>query len=724
MPAREPVLGPEALCHARKLLVSAQAVLFDLDGTLIETRIDFGFMRREVLRLAAEAGTDPLPPVELDILAMVQAAREQLRSSVGEAAAQAYEKLALERLEEIEREQSANPARIPGAREIVDALHRAGIAVGVVTRNSRAVAEKLLADGDLTCCVLLTRDDVARTKPDPHHLLRALELLSERCRSPERISAADAVMVGDHWMDMKAGIAAGCATIGLLRGRSPDFFAPAEPDVLVEELQDLLDDHGCPSQSMTRRTLFAMGGASLLADAAIPDDLRTVQRRSRDRGTGDTPMTYEDVPSYCSHEHWGSIASFGMEPEGFRPDVVPGATPTRRTGLMDLILDPYFHGWLAGSGFSAQDVAKAAGVSDLLTATGRDLERAWGEMQAHLCVHLATGTFQAIRRGIRRLYGTDIQHVRDVVALDDGIAVAYTDLFGWYERGMQKANLRWVIRPVHPEYYYRDGSPAHVSAEAKLIRTVLRIDPLLQFWKPHSPRREALARDVGVDPADAASWRRFLDVIVEKAAQAGAVGIKQLQAYTRSLDYEPRADASIRFRGDLTSVEVKAFQDWVVHECCKRAHDRRWPHQIHVGTHNLPHSSPLPLADLAARYRSMPIVQLHCWPYLREAGWLAWLHPNVYTDTCWLPVLNPAYLHEALDGWIGLVPAHKIMCGHDATSMEMAVGSSMAVRQVLHDVLSRRVEDGILTERQARDVAEGCLHGNAARLYGWPASDA
>ena len=32
-----------------------------------------------------------------------------------------------------------------------------------------------------------------------------------------------------------------------------------------------------------------------------------------------------------------------------------------------------------------------------------------------------------------------------------------------------------------------------------------------------------------------------------------------------------------------------AFQDWIMHECCKQAHDRGWPHQVHVGTHNLPH---------------------------------------------------------------------------------------------------------------------------------------
>ena len=44
----------------------------------------------------------------------------------------------------------------------------------------------------------------------------------------------------------------------------------------------------------------------------------------------------------------------------------------------------------------------------------------------------------------------------------------------------------------------------------------------------------------------------------------------------------------------------------------------------------LPDSNPLPLQKLARNYPNQKIVQLHCWPYQREAGYLAKLHSNVY----------------------------------------------------------------------------------------------
>src|SRR5882724_10464022 len=61
-------------------------------------------------------------------------------------------------------------------------------------------------------------------------------------------------------------------------------------------------------------------------------------------------LEFSGLPNFCSHEHWGSIDSIGRVPEGFRADMEPGARPTRRTGFMDLLLEPYFRGWLTVGG--------------------------------------------------------------------------------------------------------------------------------------------------------------------------------------------------------------------------------------------------------------------------------------------------------------------------------------------------------------------------------------
>jgi hypothetical protein len=60
--------------------------------------------------------------------------------------------------------------------------------------------------------------------------------------------------------------------------------------------------------------------------------------------------------------------------------------------------------------------------------------------------------------------------------------------------------------------------------------------------------------------------------------------------------------------------------------------------------------------------------------------------------------------------WLGYVPMHKIMCAHDATSVEMAAGSALFARETL----SRE----IAAAGGGRDTASALLHDNAARLYG------
>lgn len=661
---------------ALQKLAGIGAALFDLDGTLIDTRIDFGLMRREVARIAEASGVHPPLESDLDIMAMVYEGHARLAGSAGAAEAAAFSLAALTRLEEIEVEQCADPAAVPGADELLRRMRRAGIGVGIVTRNSRSVAEKLLRQGGLEHDALLSRDDVPRTKPDPGHLLAALDALSDRLghgRESRKLRPSEAVMVGDHWMDVLAGRRAGCVTVGLLRGRDPGVFEQGRPDIITDGVADFLD-HLTDAETGVSRRGFLAGSAAfgLYPWAGLQSPPQEEERE----------MDLRNIPSYCSHEHWGSLASFGMEPEGFRPDVVRGAMPKRRTGFFDILLDPYLGGFIANSGIDVARPGAEAGAPDLFTADGRQAADAWRAVRQAMAAHRTGGAYQAIRLGLRELYGADTEKGADIALLNKRIGANYADPFGWYARAMQIANMRNVVKPVHPEY----------------------------FWR----------KELGVDPADAASWRRFLTALMDRAASGGVLGIKQLQAYSRPLLFDERSDNEVKFRGDLSPDEVRVHQDWVMHECCKQAHDRGWPHQVHVGTHNLPASAPLPLGLLASRYRKMSLVLLHCWPYLNEAGWLAWVNPNVCLDTCWMPVLNPAFLREALDAWIGLVPTNKIMCGHDATSVEMAAGSAMAVRSALADKLHELVRRDVVSEVDARELARGLLHSNAERLYGWP----
>ncbi len=215
------------------LLTSAWAVLFDLDGTLVDTRLDFDRMRSEMRRLSAQYGAPAT--AENDILLIVESACRHLRSECGDEIAERFRKAAFRRLAEIEAPDCAGAQLVPGAADLIHDLKARSAAVGVVTRNSRSMSFQMLENCGLEVDVLLTRDDVPRVKPNPDHLLAALQALENNFPDEQRI----AVMVGDHWMDVKAGKAAGLKAIGVLRGRDPTPYVEAGADLLVQELAEL-----------------------------------------------------------------------------------------------------------------------------------------------------------------------------------------------------------------------------------------------------------------------------------------------------------------------------------------------------------------------------------------------------------------------------------------------------------------------------------------------------
>jgi hypothetical protein len=417
-------------------------------------------------------------------------------------------------------------------------------------------------------------------------------------------------------------------------------------------------------------------------------------------------LDISSLPNYCSHEHWGSIDSIGRIPGGFRCDYEQGATPQRGTTLFDLLLEPYLRGLLAGSGVAPGSLG-----------SGSDWKR-YKQLEPVLQAYSFSGIYDCTRRGIAALYGFDLLRLSPVQfhELNAAIERNYRQPSSWYALSMQKARFRGLIRPVHPEFYRLQESAGSAAAESALMRTVLRIDPFLDFSTGPGERRKRMIELSGIEPTDTPTWRSFIAWWFDQAARKGAVGIKQLQAYRRNLDFGSGTDTNIRW-GDSDPAQIRKRQDWIVHECCRQAHDRKWAHQIHVGTHNLPNSSPLPLAQLAARYPDMKIVMIHCWPFLDEAGTLARQIPNIYIDTCWQPILNPAFFRKAISEWWGYVPVHKITCGHDATTVEMAVGSSLYTREILTEILSRQIQAGRQTVKRIRKAAGDLLYANAQQLY-------
>ncbi|MBI3946277.1 MAG: HAD family hydrolase [Armatimonadetes bacterium] len=210
-----------------------RAVLFDLDGTLVLTHIDFSAMRAAVVEVVLAAGIEREAIEGLDTLTTARHASAILRERHGEDEARDLLHRAEESMIAVEMRglEGAEPA--PFAREVLRELADQGIALAIVTRNCRRVTEAAMALCDMACPVVLSRDDVPRYKPDPAHLLDALQRLD--------VAPAAAVMVGDHPMDIQAGRAAGTRTVGVVTpGRPPDYFVASRPDRVIADLRGLL----------------------------------------------------------------------------------------------------------------------------------------------------------------------------------------------------------------------------------------------------------------------------------------------------------------------------------------------------------------------------------------------------------------------------------------------------------------------------------------------------
>ena len=208
-----------------------RAVLFDLDGTLVETHIDFPAMTRSVEGLARAAGVPEEATAGKDILGIVDTATEYVNARGGDGPS--LRRAAFVQLEVMEVAGCAHPNLLAGTRELLMELLRRKIKVGIVTRNCRRVSLGLLARFGLPHHLLLSRDDVARTKPNPEHLWEALRLFGE----PPEASA----MVGDHWMDVQAGVRAGCTvTVGVLGRHDADWFAPCPPTATARDLSEAM----------------------------------------------------------------------------------------------------------------------------------------------------------------------------------------------------------------------------------------------------------------------------------------------------------------------------------------------------------------------------------------------------------------------------------------------------------------------------------------------------
>jgi len=184
-----------------------KGVVFDMDGTLVISELDFDRIRRE-------AGV----PEGIPVLEFLDSAPPSVRRNA-------------ERVLVQHEEKAARRCKLrKGAKEVLETLRAGGMRIALLTRNSRqsviALLERFLLRFD--CCV--SREDAA-PKPSPEPVVKIAEALA--------LKPSELLVVGDYVFDVEAGRAAGARTAFLktehYRGPLPD------ADIILSDLPELLD---------------------------------------------------------------------------------------------------------------------------------------------------------------------------------------------------------------------------------------------------------------------------------------------------------------------------------------------------------------------------------------------------------------------------------------------------------------------------------------------------
>jgi len=247
-------------------------------------------------------------------------------------------------------------------------------------------------------------------------------------------------------------------------------------------------------------------------------------------------------------------------------------------------------------------------------------------------------------------------------------------------------------------------------------------------------RLEALAEAVASDGVGAAE---FADAFAERLSAAlsgpdAAVGCKSVLAYRHGLDVDPAEPGAAEVReayGEWTSRirasgEVRLSHPVLLRHLVWTGLRAGVPLQFHTGYGDadleLHRSNPALLTALIRRAEPLgtPIMLLHCYPYHREAAYLAGVYPNVYFDVGLAVSFLGHRVAEVLAEAVESAPFHKVLYSSDAFGLaELHLLASVNFRQALAAVLAPlRARMGRSDDEVAR-VAAMIGAANARRVY-------
>ena len=211
------------------------AVLFDLDGTLVDTACDFS---ESINDIRATNGLDALP-IEVIRQHVSNGAAEMIKCAFPKTDTRAKNEQIAELLTKCEHNLGLHASVFEGVQPLIAVLTKNNIAWGIITNREKRFTLPLLNKLSLRPSqnIIVCPDDVQHPKPSPEGILLAIDQLN--------IAPEDCIYVGDHQRDIEAAKNANIRSIACEYGylSKADDIKNWQADFIVKnvpELQSLL----------------------------------------------------------------------------------------------------------------------------------------------------------------------------------------------------------------------------------------------------------------------------------------------------------------------------------------------------------------------------------------------------------------------------------------------------------------------------------------------------
>lgn len=261
------------------------------------------------------------------------------------------------------------------------------------------------------------------------------------------------------------------------------------------------------------------------------------------------------------------------------------------------------------------------------------------------------------------------------------------------------------------------------ETESEILLPVMRLGEYCNIASWDQVQKHAAAVNWKVATLD--EYVGVLDVLMAQWKEEGAVGLKMVSQPYPETDRVTAVEAfeNLRTGAVKTLPELDPLTTYLLERLLELAAKHELSVAVHAGMWgdftklDVKHMIPLFMAHPETTFDLYHL----SFPSVHDAVICGKNFANVYLDLCWTHIMSPTLTKEGMREVLDFVPVNKVLgFGGDymARAVDKVIGHLRMAQENIATVLAERVNDGLMTEDEALQIARKWLWDNAVEAYG------